>query len=232
MRRYLIALLIGIPVIAILFVGAGYLHDEVVAGDRVSRGVSVAGTDVSRYTEEDTAAVAQAYENQLTSQSVQLVVDGKTVTLDPAAVGLTVDHESVAAEAMEVRRQSSIGANFTAWWRTFRSTSTVDVPVSVDDDEIAAILEDLSLTAINKPAYDGAIRVDSGDVIAEYPQAGLRIDVESSIPLIRDQLVRLDRAPVVVPLVSISRSFRSRHGSATLTSMRLFPLHSSSLNLL
>jgi len=204
MRRYLIVLLIGIPVIAILFVGAGYVYDEVVASDRVSRGVSVAGTDVSRYTEEDTAAVVQAYENRLTSQTVQLVVDGTTVTLDPLAIGLTIDHEAVAAEAMEARRQSSIGANFNAWWRTFSSTSTVDIPVSIDEDKIAAILEDLSLTAIDKPAYDGAIKVGSGDVIAEYPQPGLRIDAESAIPLIRDQLVRIDRVPVVVPLISIT----------------------------
>jgi vancomycin resistance protein YoaR len=203
MRRFIIATAFAVPVVVMLFVAAGYLHDEVIAPDRVSRGVTIAGFDVSRYTVDEASAVVAAYEQQLVSAPVVLVIEGKTVELDPVEVGLDVDEDAVAREALTVRRKSGLTANLSAWGRTFLSPASVGAPATFDEEALATILEELSLTTINKPAYDGAIKVDNGEIVAEYPQAGLRIDLEAAIPLIGEQLVRPDRVPVEVPLIPI-----------------------------
>ncbi|VAV89189.1 hypothetical protein MNBD_ACTINO01-925 [hydrothermal vent metagenome] len=203
MRRFIIATALAVPVVVMLFVAAGYLHDEVIAPDRVSRGVSVVGVDVSRYTLDETAAVVTAYEQQLVAEPVELVIDGKTVELDPQDVGLDIDEVAVAEEALSVRRKSGITSNVSAWGRSFLSSASVDAPVTVDEEAIATVLEELSLTAINKPAYDGAIKVENGEIIAEYPQAGLRVDLDAAVPLIAAQLVGLDRDPIEIPLMPI-----------------------------
>ena len=203
MRRFIIATALAVPVVVMLFVAAGYLHDEVIAPDRVSRGVTVVGVDVSRYTVDEASAVVATYEERLRSEPVMLVIEGKTVELDPAEVGLDVDEVAVAEEALTVRRKNGITSNVSAWGRSFLSSTSVGAPATFDEEALATVLDELSLTTINKPAYDGAIRVENGEIVAEYPQAGLRIDVASAIPLIGAQLVRPDREPVEVPLIPI-----------------------------
>jgi len=204
MRRGIVALAIGIPVTLALIVGAGYVHDEVTAGHRVSRGVLIAGVDASRLTINDASGIVASYEATLLAQPVVLIIEGTPVELDPKDVSLDIDERAVAEAALTIRRKDSIASNFAAWFRSFTSTASIDIPVSMDDAAIAAILEELSLAAINRPAYDGAVEVRNGSPVPQYPQPGIRIDVESTIPLIREQLARTDRQPVDVPLISIS----------------------------
>ena len=203
MRRFIIATALAVPVVVMLFVAAGYLHDEMIAADRVSRGVTIVGVDVSRYTADEAAAVAASYEQQLLAEPVTLIIDGKEVELDPNDAGLDVDEVAVAEDAMSVRRKNTIPSNVSAWGRSFVSSTSVDVPVTVDTEAIATVLQELSLTAINKPAYDGAIKVENGEIIAEYPRAGLRVDLDAAVSLIAAQLIELERDPVEIPLVPI-----------------------------
>ncbi len=65
MRKYIIAAAAGLPLIVLLIIGAAYLHDEVIGAERVSRGVTVVGVDVSRATPQEAAAVVRAHEADL-----------------------------------------------------------------------------------------------------------------------------------------------------------------------
>ncbi|MDJ0791779.1 MAG: VanW family protein [Acidimicrobiia bacterium] len=197
--RLVIVTAIALPLIALAFLGAGYVHDEVVSDDRVSRGVEAVGIDLSRLPEENAASAIATYEQTLVGQPVELIIDGHAVQLDPAAVGLTVDEAAVAADAMAVRREAGF-ANVTSWLGTFTSSVTVDVPVTYDEEALRALLAEWSLTKIDKPAYEGAVRIESGQAVPEYPRAGLMIDADAAVPLIGQQLVTPDREVVEVPL--------------------------------
>jgi vancomycin resistance protein YoaR len=113
---------------------------------------------------------------------------------------LSVDEDAVVDDAMHVRRERGLFANVRAWLGTWTSTETIDAPVTVDEEALAAILTGLSRTAIGKPAYEGAVVIENGRAMPEYPRAGVVIDVDAAIPLIVEQLGRPDRSVVTVPL--------------------------------
>jgi len=200
MRRYIIAAAIAVPVVLVLFVAAGYVHDEVISSDQVSRGVSAVGIDLARLPRERAVAAIASYEEALATEPVELVIDGQAVNLDPASVGLEVDEEAIVEEAMSVRRRDGLFANFGAWFRSWTSSTTIDVPVTFDEEALTTQLDTWSRTAIGKPAYEGAVRVENGVAVPEYPRAGLVIDIDAALPLIGEQLVSSQRSPVVVPL--------------------------------
>ena len=200
MTRYVVAAAIAIPVIALIFVGAGYIHDEVVSGDSISRGVTVVGIDISRLPVEAAADVVAGYEQQLATDPIELIIDGKTVILDPSDVELSIDEAAIAETAAEVRRERGFPANFLAWISTLTSSVEVEVPVTYDEAALTELLTGWSRTAIGKPAYEGAVVIENGRAVPEYPRAGLTIDIDAAVPLIGQQLVVGNRTPVDVPL--------------------------------
>ncbi len=202
-RRYIIAAAVAVPVVVLVFLGAGYAHDEVISSDIVSRGVTAAGIELSRLPRDAAERALAAHERLLVDTPVVVIVDGKEVRLDPASVGLSIDEGDVVDDAMTVRRRGGFG-NVGAWLGTWTSTTEIDVPIDYDTDAIAAQLEMWSTTAIGKPAYEGAVRIENGRAVPEYPQAGLAIDVPAAVPLIEAQLVTTDRSPVEVPLVPVA----------------------------
>ena len=202
MLKYIIAAAIAIPVIVVLLIGGTYLRDEVIDADRVSRGVTVVGVDVSRSTPVEAAAIVIAHESDLLATPVTVTVDGEQREIDPAEVGLAVDEDAIAQEAMTVRREEGFWANLSAWARSWRSKETIEVPISIDDDAIAAILDGFT-EEIDMPPYDGTIRIVNAKVVPEYPQEGVQVDTDAAVPLIREQLLRVQREVVNVPLAPI-----------------------------
>jgi vancomycin resistance protein YoaR len=202
-RRYIIAAAVAVPLTVLLFLGAGYAHDEVISASSVSRGVSAAGIDLSRLPRDTAVDAVAGYERLLAGTPVVVVVDGKEVRLDPVTVELSIDEEAVVDEAMAAKRRSGFG-NLVAWLGSWTSTTEIEIPVTYDVDAIAAQLEVWSKSAIGKPAYEGAVRIENGRAVPEYPEEGLAIDVSAAVPLIEAQLVTTDRTPVEVPLVAIA----------------------------
>ncbi len=202
MRKYIIAIAIAIPLVVLLVIGGAYLRDEVITADRVSRGVTVVGVDISRATPQEAAAVIASHESDLLATPVVVMVDGQQYEIEPTEVGLAVDEEALVQQALGMRREEGLWANAVAWYRSWRSTETIDVPVTIDDEALAEILEGYTET-IDKPPYDGDITIVNAEVVPDYPVDGVRVDVEAAVPLIREQFLQIEREPVVVPLAPI-----------------------------
>jgi vancomycin resistance protein YoaR len=188
--------------IAFLIVGGAYARDEVIDADRVSRGVTIVGIDVSRNTAGETSAVIAAHEDDLLATPVVIIVDGQEHVIDPSEVELAVDEGALTHEALTLRREDGVWPNIKAWLNSWTSNETVEVPVAIDDDLLAEILDGLT-ESIGKPAYDGAISVVHGKVTPDYPHDGLQVDVVAAVPLVREQLLRVDRLTVDIPLAPI-----------------------------
>jgi len=203
MRKYIIAAAAGLPLIVLLIIGAAYLHDEVIGAERVSRGVTVVGVDVSRATPQEAAAVVRAHEADLLAAPVEVTVDDTTYEIDPVDVGLAIDEDAVVQLAMNARRRDGFWANLWSWAGSWVSDTSIEVPVTIDDAKLADILDGYT-EAIGKPAYDGTIKIVNGEVVPDYPKDGVRVDVDAAIPLVREQLLKVDREPIDLPLAPIS----------------------------
>jgi vancomycin resistance protein YoaR len=202
MLKYFIAIAIAIPVVVLLVIGGAYLRDEVIDANRVSRGVTVVGVDISRATPQEASAVIAAHESDLLATPVVVMVDGQELTIEPTEVNLAVDEEALATLAVDVRREEGFWANLTAWTRSWRSTETIEVPIAIDDEALAEILESYT-EVIDKPPYEGKIRIVNARVVADYPVDGVRVNVDAAVPLIRKQFLQVERDPVEVPLAPL-----------------------------
>jgi vancomycin resistance protein YoaR len=203
MRRYIIAAAIAIPLLFVAFAAAGYASDEMLGDDRVSRGVSAAGMDLSRLSAENAQDLVASYESALGQQPVLVMLDGTELSLAPSDAGFAIDEDAVVSRAMAVRRADGLSSNLGRWLGTFTSTVDIDIPTTVDEEAIAAILDDWTDTILDTPAYEGDVKIVNGKAIPEYPRAGLRIDVPASIALIDAQMARPHRIPVVLPLLPL-----------------------------
>ena len=203
MRRYIIAAAVAIPLLGVVFLATGYASDEVIGTPRISRGVMALDLDLSRLTHGDAAGLIASYEANLVSQPLTVVVEGDELVLDPTDVGFAIDEDAVAAEAMVVRRSPELTANIGRWFGTFGSRVEIDVPTTIDEEALTAILNEWTVATLDTPAYEGAVRIENGEVVPEYPQAGLRIDVAAAMPLIKAQLATVNRSVIELPLTAL-----------------------------
>jgi vancomycin resistance protein YoaR len=199
-RRYLIAAAISIPLILLVGVVAVYAYEEIVDDDNVSHGVTAVGIDLSSMATEEATAAIEAYEESLTSQELEVVIDGHIRTIDPIAVGFEIDQDAVVAQAMRVRRSTSGFTNFGLWIGNWSDTEDIAVPTTLDSDAVVELLTDWNVTAIDKPAYEGAVIVENGVPAPEYPVAGLRIDEDTAVTLILAAMTAGSPEPVTLPL--------------------------------
>jgi len=203
-RRYIIAAAIALPLIVALVVVGMYAYDEIATDDQISHGVSAAGVDISRMSRDQAEAAVAAYEANLASQPVEVVVEGQTLTVDPMVIGFDVDEADVVDQAMRVRRASNGFSNFAKWIGT-RIGGVTDISVvgTIDYEALDAILTEWDLTVIDEPAQDGAVVVVNGVPTAEYPQAGIRIDHDAAADLILTAISTGSDEAIVLPLVEI-----------------------------
>jgi vancomycin resistance protein YoaR len=201
MRKYFIVAAV-IP--ALLIAGAAVAYqgsDSAGSANQQTQNVTV---DTFELTEDQISEIASGYENLYASEPVVIIVNGTTVELDPVEAGIEVDEQALAAQAESMATNAEAAADAVRWIVAWRSGSLIDVPITatVDEDAVTRMLEAASLTAIDSPAIEGAVRIVNGEVMPEYPSDGLRIDIEAALPLVREQILSLKRTPVEVPVIA------------------------------
>ncbi|MDK1018829.1 MAG: VanW family protein [Actinomycetota bacterium] len=203
MRQHLVTALIAIPMLLVTTLAIGYVSEEAISADRVSRGVTAAGVDLSGLTEDEAATRVGAYEASLLATVAIVIVEGDELALNPSDAGFSIDERSVAKAAMTVRRPSGLLSNFARWLTTFTTRVEIEVPSTVDEEALRAILDRWTATVLDTPAHEGAVRVADGAAVPEYPRAGLRIDVDAALALMVKYLASENRAPLLLPLIPL-----------------------------
>ena len=204
MRRILIGIAIGIPALALVVVAVGFGYDEWVNEDKVGRSVSAAGVDLSGLSVAAAAAAIADYEERLATEPTTFSVDGEQVTLVGSAVGLEVDEDKLATSAIESRRRGGLFTDFTGWVSSWWSPVELTVPITIDEALLGDVLDDWDHNVIDDPAYEGAVLVENGVPVPEYPQAGQMIDRAPAIVLIVGALQSAERKTFVLPLTDLT----------------------------
>jgi len=216
MRIYLIVAAV-IPALLIAGAAVAYSSSDP-AGNMLQQAQDVT---VDRFvlTGDQISEIASGYENLYASEPVVIVVNGTSVDLDPAEAGIEVDEVALAAQAKSMSSDPGTAADAVRWIIAWQSGDLIDIPIpaTVDDAAIARMLEAASLAVIDAPAIDGAVQIVNGKATPQYPSVGKRIDVEAALPLVREQILSLERTPINVPVITAQPLITSEDVDAAVT---------------
>ncbi|MDJ0790311.1 MAG: VanW family protein [Acidimicrobiia bacterium] len=202
-----IALVVLGPLSILLLPLGVYWADRATSEDHVARNVSIAGIPVGGLTESDALVTVEAYEQELRQSTGVFTVNDTTFKLSPVTVELSAATTEAVSDAMEVRRDGGMFANFWSWIASFGTSEDVDLPLAFSDEAIEAELEAWEQSAIPNPAFDGALEVTDGEVVVDYPRAGEKIDRLTAQRMIVDEMSTLDKNGATLPVIESTPNF-------------------------
>jgi vancomycin resistance protein YoaR len=186
--------------IALLPLGI-YLADRSVSSQEIARNVTVAGVPVGGLDRTEAMRAVEAYEHRLRTNTGVFAVNGQTFKLSPVSVGLQADVVPAIDDAFAVGRDKGVFENFASWISSFSSTEDVELAIDFDDDAIEAQIETWEEQAIPNPAFSGAVEIEDGTVVTQYPEDGLALDQETAFRQVATELSTLDKTEVTIVVV-------------------------------
>ncbi len=167
----------------------------------MARNVSAAGVDLGGLTQFEAQEALRAHEDALLGASATFRIEEATVTLDPTTVGLELDEEAIAAEAMSVGRGDGWFASFLDWTATLWSDTELAAPVAFDRAAIEGTLIGWETQVLGVDLAAGGVELDGSEPRPVYPGPVVRIDRPSAIEAIESTLRTLNR-PAEVELTT------------------------------
>ena len=190
-----------IPIALLLLPLGVFWVDEAIADGEIARNVSIAGIDVSGLSAGDATLTMEAYEQNLQTTPAVFKVNDHSFRLDPRSISLRADVDTAVARATSERSGNGPFSHFFAWVGGFSNHVDVPLPVVIDraavDDQLLAWQDE----AIPNPAYEGAITVEHGDVVINYPRAGERLDIDTSGEIVFETVTDPNDREATLPVV-------------------------------
>ena len=158
-----------------IFMGLAVLYgfDLVNSIGRVPRGTEVAGIDVGGMRTADAEMLLVSELGPRVDDEVDLRAGVVSTTLDPQAVGLSVDWQATLDRAGE-QPLNPFTRLFSLFW-----TREVGIASVIPDERLTNFLERLALQADFEPR-EGAIWFDRDEVRSAIPLDGQRLEIEKS----------------------------------------------------
>ncbi|MDA3039542.1 MAG: VanW family protein [Actinomycetota bacterium] len=150
-QRRMIYLTAGMPLGLILLLVAAWGIDATVSGDRVMRGMTIAGTPADGLDDAELRAIASDLTAQLADQPVEVAMGDASADSDPVTLGVRVDADALVERALTARRDGFFIARPFRWLGSFFSDHNVDPPYAIDDAAVAAAAQELIDTHLAKP---------------------------------------------------------------------------------
>ncbi len=196
-EQALVSLLLGFLVF--LAAGAAYaLGYQFQYANRIFPGVSVAGIDVGGLSEQEAAArVTQQLAYPLNGRLL-LRSDLNSWMVTPANMGLYLDPESTAKNAMQVGRRGGLFHSLKEQY-DIRSFGTNISPLLVFDQRMAYQFLETVAAQVDQPVIEPSLHIEGVDVVVQPGQVGRYVDKAATLALISAQVQSLQDG--VVPVV-------------------------------
>lgn len=191
------AVALGSAVALVLFL---FGIDRATNGGEILGDVTVNGVELGGLGEFEALDRVRAMEADLIGTPIPVVVAGRTFALDPIAIGLDIDEQSIVASALENGRTGNIVGQF-GWWlgRFSEDRTDLAVPYTYDSTALQAIVEDWQATGIDEPASPGDVFVDDGSIVYSYPRSGTGIEMEPAMSMLGSVLTDRSRSAIELP---------------------------------
>lgn len=150
-QRRMISLTAGVPLGLLLLLVAAWGIDTTVSGDRVMRGVTIAGTPADGLDRSDLQALASDLTSRLGEQPVAVAMGDASAESDPVTLGVRVDADALSDQALNARRDGFFVGRPFRWLGSFISDHDIDPPYSIDDKAVDAATSELIDTYLAKP---------------------------------------------------------------------------------
>jgi vancomycin resistance protein YoaR len=202
-RRWLLPVLLT-PLVLVGLVILAWAIDASAGG--VPRNVELAGADVGRLSETELAARVRELSTDFASTPVELVSEDRTYATTASEVGLMVDEQRTAAQALDADREGFVLLRPVRWLTSFVDPREVPLALRVSDEKVAVtvgVLEGDDRTDPIEPSIelaDGSFHVVPGtDGLGIDPAkvaAALREAATSTSP---GDTIRIDVAQGPIP---------------------------------
>lgn len=165
---------------AVALVLGAFAAYRLVRAGQVLGTVEALGTDLSGLSLDQAAAVLTEREHELASANLSVRIGDQIVELEPAAVGFAIDEASGAQAALRIGRQGGIPEQFRWWLGGLFATNPVEVPAAVDTAALEAVLAVWDDEVVARPASEGDVVIEDGQLRGLAPASGLAIDRNDS----------------------------------------------------
>jgi vancomycin resistance protein YoaR len=188
------SLIIGLAVVA----GFILALTQLIGGDRVVRGVEVAGVSMSGRTRGAALDDLRALATELAGTEIRFEADGRTFTTTPDELGWEPDPEATAESAFGVGRR---GAPWRRLWERARGVlGGIELQwVARWDPAPAQALLDRWQKKVGTSAREAAVRVLDGEIRPVRPRPGIAIDGRA-VRVAAESLVRGGTIADPIPL--------------------------------
>jgi vancomycin resistance protein YoaR len=188
------SLVVGLAIVA----GCVVALTQLAAGDRVVRGVEVAGSSLSARTRSAALDHLRELTEGLGGAEIRFEADGRTLTTTPAELGWKPDPVATAESAFGVGRR---GAPWSRLWQRARGALWGIELEWVDrwDPPAAQALFHRWQKKVGTGAREASVRVLEGEIRAVRPRAGIAID-QDAVLAVAESLVGGGTLPDRVPL--------------------------------
>ncbi|MFS8494200.1 MAG: VanW family protein [Actinomycetes bacterium] len=195
----------NIPLLSVLgllaLVGLVYGIVRWTSQGRVLGSVTVLDVELGGTTPEEATALLLDLEARLAAEAIPVRVLGQSAAIVPAEAGFDLDEESIVRRAMAVGRTDNPLTNFFWWIGHIGRTTELGPEGSLDPDALETVLEALDVGIIGEPPFPGSIRVVDGELVAEPPRPGRRIDRDQARQLLTTASLVLEKREVELPVL-------------------------------
>lgn len=169
--------IIGVLLATLLLVLSGSMAWATVHDYEVRRfvpsGVSVAGTELSRMTEDQARETIESAVQDPLMQPITVKADGREFEFDPKTA-VTVDVDAMIDEAFAPRRSAPFIARMRHDAGYLRFTSDITPRYEVDQETVRAWLRDIT-KKVNRTPVDATLTVDGHNVIVRKSKTGRKV---------------------------------------------------------
>lgn len=179
----------------------GFSLTRLLGRDEVLVRVVVADVDLRGLDSAEATEALADLESRLAGQPAPFLIEGREVTITGEQVGLEIDETALTDQAMALGRQGNVSTQFRSWLTHLFSTTALEMGATIDQTLTDRAVAAWNTEMIGEPPFEGGIRVEGGSIRPDYPRAGRGVDPVAAATLILDQLSRLERPPVELPVV-------------------------------
>ena len=203
------AVLLGLSAVLALMIG-GFGAFRVLGSGSVLGDVELLGVSIGGLPEPDAAVTIENAEEQLLRTPILVDVDGRTTDVTGEQVGGGVEPD-LLAEAMQNGRDGSVIGQF-FWWigSLFSGPVALETGFTVDAGAVDLLADTWDTDLIDAPPFPGAVRIEDGTAIAEYPRPGVSVQREGLPGLLAEAILAGSTEIVPIPTVTTTPAAEPR----------------------